>query len=117
MSALGLLRGPFPTFPGSPEFGVQLHIPLCFPLPQKASPFPPNTPHPLKHQLKLQERQRLEHPLASGTKQAGCKLLLPAPQDQAPLEKSPRSLCSEQPPPATTAFKGNQGTEKSSGLL
>lgn len=51
----------------------------------------PPPPHPLKHQLKLQERQRLKHPPRPkpGAKQAGCKKpSLPALQHQAPLEKS-----------------------------
>lgn len=94
MSVMGLLHGPLPNIPGLSESCVWLHLPFIFLYHRKLLPFPLHhhpPPHPLKHQLKLQERQRLKHPPRPkpGAKQAGCKKpSLPALQHQAPLEKS-----------------------------
>lgn len=117
MSVMGLLCTHCPHFPRT--FG-QLHIPIYFPLPQKMSPLAP--PHTLKHQLKLQEGQRLEQQLlAQARREAG--------RGQTALAPSTAELgtAREEPAQAPSAhsscwragllLKVINGAEKSSGLL
>lgn len=95
--------------------------PFIFLYHRKHLPFPQPHLHPLKHQLKLQERQRLAHPPRPkpGAKQAGCKEpSLPALRHQRHQRRAGLgTLHSQQLLAARAAFKGNQGMGKSSGSL
>lgn len=69
-------------------------------------------PHTLKHQLKLQEGQRLEHPCAQVRHEAGRGQTAPGSQHcrigHRQRRACPGTLCSQQLLVGRTALKGNQ---------
>lgn len=121
MSAMGWLCGPFFTFPRSSESCVQLHIPIYFPLPQKASPLHPPCPPPAPPKASAEaagETKAEASPSPQARREAdGHTKPLASSMGHHQRKARPWPLRSHGLLAAKTAFQGKEGTEKSPGSL